>query len=191
MAERDGVRLFVGVPLSIQTTESVARAAHAMKAAADVAGLRGRWVPPVNYHVTLKFLGWCRPEAVAAIRGAIDGAVGGGAFELSLQGAGAFPREDKGRVLWVGAGSEADKRLAALADAVDRAVEGLGFDRETRPFHPHVTVGRLRELADVRPVVLAGAEQKHSPSAVNTVVLYESQMSSAGSEYRVAARWPL
>jgi len=187
----EAVRLFVGVPLSVASAESVTEAARAMKVAADRAGLEARWVPPVNYHITLKFLGWCRPEAVAAIRDAVAGALKGGPLEISPEGAGAFPAEDRGRVLWVGVDRAAGNRLSSLAEAVDRAAAPLGFERETPPFHPHITVARLKEVADVRPVVLAGAEQKHSPSAADAVLLYESRMSSAGSEYEPLARWPL
>jgi 2'-5' RNA ligase len=34
--------------------------------------------------------------------------------------------------------------LAMLAARVDTAMVPLGFERDTRPFHPHVTLGRVR-----------------------------------------------
>lgn len=115
-----------------------------------------RWVPRVNLHVTLAFLG--QTEAADAIASALSRvAAAHPACDLALGGAGAFPSPRRARVLWLGlTGGEA---LGALAAGVRAALEPLGFEPEDRPFSAHLTLARLKTPAvvdlsglDVRPV---------------------------------------
>ena len=94
-------RLFIGVNLSIASTRRVAEALERMRrAAAEGRGPKVSWVPPANLHVTLKFLGWTRPEAVAAIRDRVAAGVAGRrGFEIEAVGMGAFPGPAAARVL--------------------------------------------------------------------------------------------
>ncbi len=185
------MRLFVGVKLSLEAVADVRERVDAMRAAAEEAGVPVRWVAPATYHVTLKFLGEARPEAVFAIRDAVGEALEDvDAFEFSPVGAGAFPSAARGRVVWIGVDDPAGG-LIALASACDRALAPLGFPAEKRAFHPHVTVGRLRQVANVDPVVLACTEQRCSGTLAAKVTLFESQTKSTGSEYVSQATWPL
>ena len=58
-----GKRLFVGVRVSVQTANALASAAETLQRRAKDARIDLKWVAPVNYHVTLKFLGWTREDA--------------------------------------------------------------------------------------------------------------------------------
>jgi 2'-5' RNA ligase len=101
------------------------------------------WVPAANLHVTLRFLGE-QPDA------AVDGLVEGleetarltPPFTLGLHGVGAFPGLERPRILWVGVAAGA-LELRALQARVQAALEARGFGREPRPWHPHLTVGRV------------------------------------------------
>ena len=64
----------------------------------------------------------------------------------------AFPSLDKATVLW--AGIEDPAPIHELAKRIEVAAEGLGFAAEIRPFHPHVTLARVRETRLLREVVL-------------------------------------
>ena len=61
-------------------------------------------------------------------------------------------------MLWAGV-EDASGELARLADATAAAMAELGFARDRRPYHPHVTLGRLREPAAVGELLLPLAEQ--------------------------------
>jgi 2'-5' RNA ligase len=153
---------------------------------------RLRWVAPASYHVTLKFLGWTRPEVGFALRDAIGAALAGQrAFEMETRGLGAFPGPERARVLWAGVDPGGAARLSALAERVERAAEALGFAREQRPYHPHVTLARLAGPTDIRGVVSRYTEQLFRSSWVDGVVLFETKTRSGGSEYHEKARWPL
>lgn len=185
------VRLFVGVPIAMQTVEELTGLARELRKGAEDGGLPVRWVSPATYHVTLKFLGWSRPEILDAVRDAIAGAVAAvPRFDFTTRGVGAFPKPERARVLWAGI-DEPGGHLPALAAALDQAAAGLGFERETRPFHGHVTLGRLRQPSDVSRLLGPVAEKMFSKTSVDAVVLYKSVMKSTGSEYFVEAEFGL
>jgi 2'-5' RNA ligase len=176
-------RLFVGVPVSLETIDGLSGAAESLARRAQSAKVKVRWLAPATYHVTLKFLGGCRPEAVEAIHDALGrAAVGIAPFRFMTARLGAFPSAQKASVVW--AGVEDATRLAALAARVETEMAGIGFAKEDRRYHPHVTIARLREVADVSSVLLPMAEQAFSETNVGEIVLYETIMNSSGSEYR-------
>jgi len=66
----------------------------------------------------------------------------------------------------------------------------LGFDKEERAFHPHVTVGRVKESRGSASDPWKSDAQLGS-SLLNEIVVYESRTRSAGAEYVARARVPL
>src|SRR5262245_53705051 len=152
-----GKRLFIGVRVSVQTANALAAAAETLQRRARDAHIDVKWVAPVNYHVTLKFLGWTREDAVGSVRDALDGAlVGVAPLKFRTARLGAFPSLEKASVLWAGVeGTPLDD----VAARVERAMVGIGYSAEHRGFHAHVTLGRLRETRSVRELVLPLSEQ--------------------------------
>jgi len=186
----DQVRLFIGVRVAVDVVHQLAELQKRMAGAARGAGLRVKWTAPAGLHVTLAFLGWARPEVVDAVADAGAHALRGArTFGFVTRGAGAFPSPARARVLW--AGVDDGGRLSGLARSLGEATAALGFARETRPFHGHVTLGRLREPADVAALLAPHAEQIFSETWVESVVLFESLMKSKGSEYVARAEWTL
>ena len=57
---------------------------------------------------------------------------------------------------------------------------GLGFPQEARPFHPHVTIARLRTPRAIREIVLPMAEQMFGDTRIDAVTLFESETKSTG-----------
>ncbi len=185
----EGKRLFVGVRVSVATANSLASAAETLARRAASAQLAVRWVPPPLYHVTLKFLGWTRVEAISGLRDALADAVRGvEPFSFSTARLGAFPDLAKARVLWAGVGAPGDA-LAKLAGRVDEATSALGFAPEPRPFSGHVTLGRLREPAAVSEVLLPLMEQMFSDTKVAGIALLESVFKSGSLTYREIANF--
>lgn len=183
----DARRLFVGVPVSLRSVDALAGAAETLARRAQQAGLAVRWVAPARYHVTVKYLGWCRPDAVTAVVDAVGRAAATVApFKLMAARLGAFPSTGKASVVW--AGVDQAPALTALAAAVDAEVAGLGFARETRRFHPHVTLGRLRVPADVASVLLPLAEQAFSETRAEDLVVFETGTKTDSSEYPILAK---
>jgi 2'-5' RNA ligase len=136
----------------------------------------------VNYHATLKFLGFTREDAIGAVRDALDAAlVGAAPLKFRTARLGGFPSLEKASVLWAGIDGNA---LDDVAARVEKAMVGIGYAAETRPFHAHVTLGRLRETRPIRELVLPLSEQMFSDSRADGVTLFESETKSSGSVYR-------
>lgn len=106
----------------------------------------GRRVPPENWHVTLRFVGRLDEVRWDRWRSELDRADLGGPLRVRLGGPGAFPRP--GRATVVFARVEA-RGLAELAATVEEATVAAGIEPEERPFHPHLTLARVRPPADV------------------------------------------
>ncbi len=187
----DPIRLFLGVEISMAAVRELMTAAEALRRKARTGGLRVRWVAPESYHVTLKFLGWTRPGAVGAIVDVLGDAIAAAdGFTVTGRGLGAFPRADRARVLWAGLDDPAGG-LTRLAGIVETELEPIGFAREARPFHAHVTLGRIREPEDVQTLLQGESEHLFRESHITAVTLFESVLKSSGSEYRAQARFGL
>ena len=159
-----------------------------------VRGLPVAWVPPENFHITLKFLGAIEEARVAAVVEALQVAIAGHrAFTLEIRGLGAFPSPTRPRVLWAGV-DEGRAALARLGAAVEDGMAGLGFEREERPFAPHVTLARVREPR--RAPALAGAlaeaaTQPFGKPGIDHVALMRSHLSPRGARYTALTSMPL
>ena len=134
------------------TEEERARLAAASRALRE-GGYPVRWVPPENVHLTLKFLGEIEEDLLPELSAAVEESVAGtDPFDMALNGFGAFPSLRRPSVVWLGI--EPNDTLSALQEKLERALEGLGFPREDRPFRPHMTLGRTRKRA--RPPEFGG-----------------------------------
>ncbi len=188
MTDQAGRRLFVGLRVSLATANALARTVDTLGRRAKDAGLDLRWVPPAGYHVTLKFLGWTREDALAAVGDALErAALGAQRFTFKTSRLGAFASLDKASVLWAGV-EDASGALATLAQAIETELVGVGYAAETRPFHPHVTLARLREIRAVKDLVLPVAEQMFGDTRVEGLTLFESETKPNGSVYKEISR---
>lgn len=184
------MRLFIGARVSLATVRALEDAVQAMR---RVDGeVRPKWVAPATYHVTLKFLGWSRPEVVEALRDRVGASLRGvRAVEIECRGLGAFPSAEKARVVWAGIDPAGAARLGEMVEKIELATGELGFAREKRAWHAHVTLARVRTPADVRALVSVVPEQVYRHTWVDSLVLFESQMKKGGSEYTEIVSWPL
>ena len=153
------------------------------------------WVPTENLHLTLHFLGEQSEDRAADATTALAEAVAPlRPFSLTLHGLGAFPGLVRARILWTGVSGGA-LEARALQARVEDALEVRGFAREARPWHPHVTLGRVfderrwRQDAgrDLRPVIAGIASRSFGAFPVKSVALMQSQLGRAGARYRPVA----
>jgi 2'-5' RNA ligase len=139
------VRSFVAITLPNDVKEALQRVADEQRARTPERSIR--WSRVSGIHLTLKFLGDVAESDLPAIKAALaQCCVDHVPFVFSVGGMGCFPNTKRPRVLWVGV-TEETGRLAALQRDVERHLEGLGFAREQRAFHPHLTLGRTRQGA--------------------------------------------
>lgn len=181
------IRAFVALPMPPEVQRYLQALQRRLNNAAPGAV---RWVEPEAMHLTLKFLGDIAPDQVPPIAALVRRAAGQTTpLQLPLTTVGCFPAPLRPRVLWAGLGGDLS-RLQALHALLDTSLAALGFERETRPFAPHVTLGRVRDAASAedvaalarllqRPPALSGA-----PAArVDRLVLYRSTLTPSGPVY--------
>jgi len=94
-------------------------------------------------HVTLKFLGDIPEDSVKGISDSLKSvAERHSPFEARIGNIGFFPNPHNPRIFWVGIAD--DGKLIEIAKQVDEAMTSFGFQKEKRPFTPHITVARVR-----------------------------------------------
>ena len=184
------MRLFVAVNLPAPVRDRIQAGIDRF----PVADPPWRWVGPDNWHLTLKFLGETRPEQLDALITALHPvATRHAAFELALGSFGGFPTLRAPRVLFYQIERGA-RELERLAHDIDLAVQhSTGLALETRRFHAHATVARVKDR--LSPDVTSQlARVPALTDAVTRVVgfkLMESRLQRTGAVYSVVKEFAL
>jgi len=185
------VRLFFAVELPEEVRRRAA--AHIAELQARMPEVRAGWERPEKMHITLKFMGEVEPQACAVLAGAAERATSTLApFRFVIEDAGAFPVRGLPRVLWLGV-RDASGSLAQLQKRLEEECEAAGFEREARPFHPHLTIARLRRPEGARRLALLHQEKGFEPSEVfvDALLLIQSELGPTGSRYTERSRHKL
>ncbi len=134
------MRLFIAAELPPQILEALSETSASLRDA-----VKGRFVGPDLFHVTLAFLGERPASEVPAICDLMRVAcVEQPAFKTSLGDLGTFGRASSA-VLWQGF-SEGRKSWDALAQSVWGQLSVLGYAPEHSRFVPHVTLARRANI---------------------------------------------
>lgn len=183
------LRLFIAVEIppdirsSMQGIISMLKQEHA-----DVC-----WETWEKLHMTLKFLGKTEDRLVPALVESLETQVAEvSGFSLRYAGLGCFPHTREPRIIWVGADS-AGGSLQCLAAAIDGATSALGFPAETRTFHAHVTIGRVKTQRGMKGLLrkMESITFESQPTTISDVALVKSDLTPNGSVYTILQRIPL
>lgn len=180
-------RLFIALELPPEIIQHIAAVQQGLKQRAPQGAVR--WVKPGNIHLTLKFLGDVPIDQREALEDALAQVVEDRApFQLAAGGLGCFPNARRPSVIWMGLTDDI-ATLHALRDAVEAHIAPLGYPTDDRPFHPHLTLGRVRRetgRSDAQQLgdLIANSTAKISaPWRVSQVTLIRSQLRPGGSVY--------
>jgi RNA 2',3'-cyclic 3'-phosphodiesterase len=176
----------------VQATVSGAVDELSRRVAQSAPHARVTWVKPAHLHLTLRFIGEADAALGEKIRGALNQRIVAPAFLLTIKGIGTFPPRRPPRVIWAGiaGGLEA---LRAVERELRARLDRLLPSVDERDFHPHVTLGRVKNPAGLRPAVLLDGltDAAFGVVPVGAVTLFESRLSSAGPTYVALGRTPL
>lgn len=146
---------------------------------------RVKWVAPDCIHLTLAFLGEIPEEHGAGIHAAVDAAIQGmGGFSCAVKGLGWFGSPRSPRVVWAGMAEE--PALMMLQAGVTEALRQIGFVPEDRPFHPHLTLGRVKSSRDADGLaeeLTKRRETEYGVMKVHGVAVMRSQLFPQGPVY--------
>ncbi len=111
------------------------------------------------------------------------------AFFLPLRSVGVFNSRSRPSVVWVGVG-KGHPHLFALHRRIQDAVLSAGLQADLKPFHPHVTVGRAKDISSqvLQPFVRSHAETEFGLMKVTGFELYSSVLTAAGANHGLEMR---
>jgi 2'-5' RNA ligase len=105
---------------------------------------------------------------------------------------GVFPNRKYPRVIWVGI--EDSDFLKNLQKDIEHAMASLGYQKEEREFHPHLTLGRVRSQKGMAHIIheLDTLQSKDFGSVeINSIKLMRSDLKPTGSQYYCLQEIPL
>jgi RNA 2',3'-cyclic 3'-phosphodiesterase len=180
---------------AIELPESVRKLAlqHLAHLKEKVPNAKASWARDASLHLTLKFIGEIPKTSVANFSAAVSRVVSDvPVFSIRLEQTGTFPTHGEPRVLWVGINDESSQ-LAKLHARLEEESAGAGFAKDTRPYHPHLTIARLRQPYNARALAAAHKQLEFAPLeiAVTELLVIRSELSSEGSKYTAVSRHPL
>lgn len=173
-------RLFIGIPVC----DELRQRAGQLQIPSDAAIRR---TPADDFHVTLHFLGETDDATFERI-GQDLSSIRSSVFTMILSGVGHFPPSNTKtinadgksghsslpQVLWVGV--QPCDALMALHVAVGRVLRSAGVSLEQRPYHPHLTIARVKSATLATVIAVENFEQENVsfevPQRVNRFVLY-------------------
>lgn len=174
-------RLFVALPVS----DEIQKGCEALQAIGKTKTASVRWVDPKQIHLTLVFLGWTDPALQSKIEAVIQEIAGDfPPFTLKVTGLGAFPKLHSPKVIWAGVAEE--RPLMTLQHALAEKIGSVGIVLESRPYRPHLTLGRVQEGKVSEPFTRWIGQEKGAPIGecpASRVALMESRLRPEGSIY--------
>jgi len=172
--------------IAIELDETIRNELAQVQARLQYSGADVKWVEPGNIHLTLKFLGEVSEEKVKQASSILEAiARRFQPFEITVQGIGVFPKPDFPRVVWAGL-TQGHEKTSDLAHAVEDSLENIGFQRESRPFSSHLTIGRVRSpknKAVLKEKILSTKIEKHLAQTIDSLTLFRSELTSTGPIY--------
>ena len=165
------MRLFVAAVLPDEVRDALAETSALLREC-----VRGRYVAPDSFHVTLAFLGEVAGNRVDDACAALDRACADcGQFSVSLGGLGSFGKRSKA-TLWQGFADAGE--LPELARAVRDELRAAGFSFDEKSFRAHVTLMRAANVAEgslPMPVLAEGC--------ISSATLFRSDLSGGRPVY--------
>ncbi|MFZ5590258.1 MAG: RNA 2',3'-cyclic phosphodiesterase [Bacillota bacterium] len=154
---------------------------------------RANWVKPQNMHITLAFWGEQEigliPFAVDTVQEALRSLR---PFTLKLSRPGYFGSRNSPSVIWLGIAGDIEN-LYTLRQFTESSLVKFNYCPESRPFHPHLTLARLKNKENVAALLqkmdeIAAQVDTWPEFNVNHVCLVESILRPDGPVYTVLQR---
>ena len=173
------VRAFLAIPLPEQLQQSISALQKDLQAAIPEV----RWTRHENLHLTLHFLGEIEQETLERLKVSMLSVRGcQRPFQVEVKGLGAFPSPQRPRVIWIGL--EPRAQLEQLHRATARCLRQTELALDSRPYSPHLTIGRLRRAPpDLTELFRSASQNTIARLTVDRVVLYESRLRPEGAQH--------
>lgn len=150
-----------------------------------------RWTSPGTMHLTLRFVG--EVEKFSQKNQLVDelASIQVPSFEMTIKGLGYFPPRKQPKVVW--AGIKQNNTLMKLQKSVEQACRSVGFDPEKRPYKPHITIARVKNVSkkEVNTFFNQHKRVRIEEIPVEEFILYESKLHPDGAIHSPLERFEL
>jgi RNA 2',3'-cyclic 3'-phosphodiesterase len=152
-----------------------------------------RWVHHEDLHITLAFLGHAPVEKLSIAKDNVQkGLLDTHALELKINQLGIFGNNASPRIFW--ADTLESPELDDVRNMVFNACKEAGFQLDTRPFRPHITLARKWAGENAFEMQLLDIWKELQPEPLSfiasEVVLYQTQFEKT-PKYEAKTRFPL
>lgn len=202
----DSYRIFIAIELPPDLRARISQHIDGLRR--ELPEVRASWTREENLHLTLKFLGDVPVADIPKISSGVEAAAQTfNRFELVVSGCGAFPPHGQPKVLWIGTEPGVQggvptratrlgyktSSLPTLHNALEDECSAIGFPREVRAFHPHLTIARLRSAKSARRLAELHTQLGFSPQSftVSEVVVFRSKLRSQGAQHTALSQHAL
>lgn len=131
-----------------------------------------QWPHSQDLHITLKFLGPVDDNKIGPLHHRLQKTTNTQPFTIEVGSIGTFGKADMPRVLW--AGVNKTQNLANLQQQIERLLLNMGYEKETRPYRPHITLAK-KWYGDAAGALLGNIKTNYSTQwemVVERIVLY-------------------
>jgi 2'-5' RNA ligase len=165
-------RLFVAIDLPDSTRQLLAHLDPHMRGV--------RWTEADQMHLTIGFFGDVQEDVELRLREKLN-AIEFASFFLPVNGVGSFSSRGAPKIIWIGVG-KAHPHLFQVHKRVQEAALAARIEPELRPWHPHITVARCRDVSaqTLRKFLQSNAEFDAGMVRVDEFHLYSSRLTPAG-----------
>ncbi|HEX3818440.1 MAG TPA: RNA 2',3'-cyclic phosphodiesterase [Chthoniobacterales bacterium] len=142
-----------------------------------------RWLPAEQLHLTLAFFGDVAPEMEEKLAGKLR-VIHFARFFLPIAGVGTFPSRGEPKIIWIGVG-RGHPHLFQLHKLVTDAALAAGLEPDLRPWHPHITLARCRDVSrqTIQRFLREHADAEFGLTPIDSFSLQSSRLTPAGSVY--------
>jgi 2'-5' RNA ligase len=144
---------------------------------------RVSWTGISGLHLTLKFLGDTEESSIEGISLALKDITSKfSVMKIELTAPGVFGG-NRPRVLWLG--MHYPPELKELHHQIETALIQFGFPPEGREFHPHLTVGRIKDFSGTEEMVkyFKSLKIESLEYTANKLIFFRSELKTQGAVY--------
>jgi len=185
-------RSFIAINLPIEIKETLRKFLFELQK--DLSRQPIKWVNPDGLHFTLHFLGYLDDEQLAKVKDILKFWTGkyheyNTKIEYQISDLGGFPNLNRPRVIFLNCQELNTKKIIQnLQKDLGRDLAKLGIEIDSRPWHSHLTLGRVKA-----PQIL---HFKNYPPfnlrfEVKSIDLMKSELSRQGATYMVLEKFPI
>ena len=181
------MRLFVAIELPEDIREELVAVEEKLKNF-----FKAKWVAKDTIHLTLKFLGDVEEKMLEDIKKTVSEiSQKNHRFDLTLKDTGGFPNLEMPRVLWIGV-EQGKKNTMGVMEQLEKELTKFGIKPEKREKSPHITIGRVKGLAQrdtKKKEDIHKLTYKSRVFRADAVSLIQSVLTPSGAVYTVLGQY--